>query len=204
MTVRPLAVFAIGAMLLAGCSSTTSPAASATIAPSVPATVAAAASPTPTALPTPSPVSPSPGPSTASAIPDGDYVTGHITAAMMTAALKTSGLGDQAAVVIPAMSFKQYTTFTLRLRTGKYVEFQAVDGGPTEAASLGTIASITNDALVLQEVQAGSPVGGPQTYAFHWDGDSLHLDLVSGPTGDAVDLAFLTVIYESSPFTRNP
>jgi hypothetical protein len=202
MTARLVALFVVGTMLLAGCSSGASTVASTPTVPSVPATVAAAASPTATATPIPSLVSQSPQASTVSAIPDGDYQTGHITAAMMTAALKAAGLGDQAPGIIAATGFRQYMTFTVRLRAGKYVQFQAVDGGPTEAGSLGTIVSTTSDTMVLQEIQAGSPVGAQQTYMFKWDGERLGLDLISGPPGD--DFAILTAIYESSPFTRNP
>lgn len=196
MTGRPKAVLACGMMLLVGCSIGTSPVASPTTEPSAPASQPA------TAMPSPSLVSQSPQPSTISAIPDGDYETGHITAAMMTAALKSAGLGDQASGIIAATGFNQYIVFTLRLRSGQYVEFQAIDGGPTEAGSNGVVVSITNDALALQELHAGSPIGPRQKYTFTWTGKSLELDLISGPPGD--DLAILTAIYESSPFTRKP
>jgi hypothetical protein len=203
MTGRPLAVLGIGTMLLVGCSAATSPAASPTNAPSVPVAVAATTSPTTSAMPVPSLVSGSPLPSNVSAIPDGDYETGQVTAAMITKALKGAGLGDQAPSAIASFGFDQYVTFTLRLRSGQYVEFAAVDGGPSEAGSSGTIVSITSDAIALHEVQAGSPVGGQQTFAFKWDGDSLDLDLVGGPNEkDVDDLAILTAIYESSGFTR--
>ena len=181
MTGRPSAVLVIGTMLLVGCSAATSPVASPTSAPSVSVVVAASTSPTTTAVPAPSLVSQSPLPSKVSVIPDGDYETGHVTAAMITNALKSAGLGDQTPSVIGSLSFNQYVTFTLRLRSGQYVEFAAVDGGPSEAGSSGKILSITSDAMALQEVQAGSPIGGEQSFAFKWDGDSLHLDLVSGP-----------------------
>jgi hypothetical protein len=113
--------------------------------------------------------------------------------------MKAAGASADA---LASITFKN-TVFTLRLRDGKYVQFQAVDGGPTEAGSLGTIVSITNDTMVLQEThENGAPLGPPQVYAIRWQGDKLLIDLVSFPSGD--DLAILTAIYESSPFTRRP
>jgi hypothetical protein len=205
MAGRPLSILVVGTMLLVGCSATTSPATSPTTVPSVPISDAAPASPTTAATPAPSLLNQSPLPSKVTAIPDGDYETGRVTADMITKALKGAGLGDQAPSVVASFGFKQYVTFRLRLRSGQYVQFAAVDGGPTEAGSSGTIVSITGDAMALHEVQAGSPIGGEQTFAFKWDGDNLHLDLVSGPNQkDVNDLAILTAIYESSPFSRKP
>ena len=194
---------AVITLLVAGCSAAP---------PSLTATPQAAAAPTFRAPPSSGSASPAPAsadastasiqPSSAVAIPDGDYETERITPQMMTAALEAAGLGEKAASIIAAIDVHQYIVFTLRLRAGKYAEFQAVDGGPAEAGSLGTVVSISDSAMVLQETQSGSPFGPPQPYAIRWDGGTLHVDLTSFPSPD--DYAILTAIYESSPWTRKP
>ena len=197
-----LGAITIVTLLVAGCSAAS---------PSLTATPQAAVAATLKAPPSSSSVSPAPATSDAStasiqpssaAIPDGDYETERITSPMLTAALEAAGLGDKAASIIDATGFHDYVVFVLRLREGKYVQFQAVDGGPAEAGSLGTVVSMTDDALVLQETQSGSPFGPPQPYAIRWDGATLHIDLTSFPNPD--DYAILTAIYESSPWTRKP
>jgi hypothetical protein len=173
---RRLLIAALGAALLAGCSSNPPPA-------SPPATPA-------------SPTATSSVSQAASALPEGIYRTRPFTWNHAVAAIKAAGFtAKDAARARPTFEFHKTVVFTLKLQGGQWTEFESSDGGPDQVGDRGTYTA-TSDVLILRS----SVVQVVQRFKWTLDGTALSLQPLPG---DAVwDEPEAVFVYTSGPFYR--
>ena len=138
-------------------------------------------------------VTPSP-PATADPIPQGDYVSGPVDAALIASTLRAAGFPDTDIQQVIAAVGATTAVFTLRLRDGVLTELQSSDGRPPVIGWRGAYLFADDHTLVADD-------GATDMYSFTWQDGALHIDVVQDLAADPIDFAIQTAIYESTPFT---
>jgi hypothetical protein len=176
---RRLLTAAVGAVLMAACSSDSPPATSS----SRPATSSASQA--------------------ASALPEGVYRTDALTWDDLAAAIKAAGFStEDAARVRPIFEFRKNVVFTLKLQGGQWTEFESDDGGPDQVGDLGTH-TVTGDVLAM----TGDSGEALQHFKWTLDGAALSLQPRAGDPqrvpGDPQRVGPDSVaVFTSGPFYR--
>lgn len=195
---RSLAGLALLAILATGCSS--GPQASATpLAVAIPSGTPPMESTLPTArVTTPSPA---PGASASAApLPNGTYVSGAITKAMIWAGLKDPKVANDPQVTgfIAAFPYAQ-TVFRMSFDNGQWTQSTVADGRDQGVGDGGTFAFVDDHTMVIQ----GSSDNCLGTLNFVLRGDSLKWTPLRESCGPAY-LAVDRVVFGSTPWTRRP
>jgi hypothetical protein len=131
-------------------------------------------------------------------IPEGDYVSDPVDAALIASTLRAAGFPDGDIQPVTDAVGATTAVFTLRLRDGVLTELQASDGHPPEIGWRGAYLFADDHTLVADD---GT---GADTYAFTWQDGALHIDVVRDLSPDPIDFAIQTAIYESTPFMPAP
>jgi hypothetical protein len=167
-------------LMVAGCSTGTTPSPIASASPSLIAT----------APPSPSAAAP--------VIPDGTYVAATMQVADILALINADT--ELSAAQKTEIGFTEGTTFavTLDLHAGQYAQGQRVDGGAIEIGSRGTYAFPNEQTFVIQE-----NLGFITTFHVTLTQGGFSLERTSAPY-DEIDAFIGKLFFESSPFTLVP
>jgi hypothetical protein len=160
-------------------------------------TATSAVAPSPSAKPSAAPT-PSAPPASPDPLPEGDYVSPHLTEDMMVAAVEAHGL-DPADLrpFFAEEGFTDYEVVTMRLADGQLTLFQSNDGGTPILGWKGAYEFLDDHTFVADDSY-------PITYGFRWEGDKLHMSVLKDLFPDPVDLVIQVALYESAPFTVVP
>jgi hypothetical protein len=184
--------FGFVVVVVAGCSSGTPAAAASGTAPTTPAT----------AQPSVTAISPSASVSIAASpapIPDGDYVTGVIPKSTAEAMLSDPALANDPDVKGFLDEFGATERYRLHFAGGRYTHFVEQEGKSLGIGDEGTYAYLDDHTIAFQS--SHSP--GTGVMSFSLVGDKLTWKVLKDPNG-AGDLAATRVVFEASPYTRQP
>jgi hypothetical protein len=134
-------------------------------------------------------------------LPEGDYRTTELTGDQLITAGVDAGFTPedvQSAVEAALPGLDSTIQFGLRLQWGSWIQYVIVNDGPAEVGWRGTY-DIVDDATVNVTDPTGED--GTRTFAYHFDGEQLTLDLVDCPPCDQFAEMIETLIYESAPYT---
>ena len=137
-------------------------------------------------------------------LPEGTYRTGTISLDQLIASGVAAGFN-------PAVVEKFYRehegvsvsdAFTIKLQSGRWTQFGAVDGGPDEIGWAGRYKVLDDDTVFASEI--GHPCN--VTYTFKLADNQLSLTVAShncsGVKAPEEDQIAQTTIYQSEPFTK--
>jgi hypothetical protein len=180
-------------VVVAGCSSGTSATATSGNAPA--SALAAEMSTTIVVSPSAAPgVAASPAP-----IPDGDYVTGVIPKSTAEAMLSDPALANDPDVKDFLDGFGATERYRLHFASGRFTHFVEQEGKNLGIGDEGTYAYIDDHTIAFQS--SHSP--GTGVASFSLVGDKLTWKVLKDPNG-AGDLAATRVVFEASPYIRQP
>jgi hypothetical protein len=191
---RLAAWLAVGALVVAACSGGATASPPVVSAPSASAAVTAGS----TRPVTPTPAS-SPASSPAAPIPDGDYLSGYVTKDTAKAMLTDPAIVNDPLVKDFLDHYEAATRTRLHLANGKWTQAIEQQAGSLGIGDEGTYAFVDDHTIALQSTH----VAGTYQLGFTLAGDTLTWKVLSGPNGTG-DLATVRVIFEATPFIRQP
>ena len=137
-------------------------------------------------------------------LPEGTYRTGTISLDQLIATGVAAGFNPAAVEKL----FREHdgvsvsVAYTIKLKSGRWSTFEAVDGAPDKIGWAGSYQVIDDDTVIAKETALPCEL----TFTYHLNGGELRLTVVSntcgGVTASEEDRILLNTAYQAAPFTQ--
>jgi hypothetical protein len=137
-------------------------------------------------------------------LPEGTYRTGTITLDQLIATGVAAGFNAAAVEKL----FREHdgvsvsVAYTIKLKSGRWSAFEAVNGRPDKIGWAGTYQIIDDDTVIAKEIALPCEL----TFTYHLNGGELRLTVVSntcgGVTASEEDQILLNTAFQAAPFSK--